>query len=87
MGTVSKTPARPRTGAWLGVFILLALGVWLAASYLSGFREKSLSNLSLEPLMVALCSVLVFFGWFLVREKVSGRRWGSFFWSSFPQPR
>ena len=53
----------------MAAFIILPLGVWLAASYLSGFREKSLSNLSLEPLMVAVCSLVVFFGWFLVARR------------------
>lgn len=66
---MSKPPGRPRTGGWLAAFIVLPLGVWLAASYLSGFREKSLSNLSLEPLVVALFSVVVFFAWFMVARR------------------
>ena len=60
---------RARTGAWLGVFIVLPLTVWLAATLRSGFREKSVSNLSLEPLMVVLFSVVVFFAWFLTARR------------------
>jgi hypothetical protein len=59
---------RERAGlrGWLAIFIVLPLGVWLAASLHSGFHEKSLSNVTLEPLVVLLFSVAVFGMWFLV---------------------
>ena len=66
---MSQSPGRPRTAGWLAAFIVLPLSVWLAASLRSGFREKSLTNLSLEPLMVVLSSVVVFFAWFMVARR------------------
>ncbi len=54
---------------WLGAFIAVPLGAWLTASLQSDFREKSLSNLALEPLVIVLISVVVFFGWFLVARE------------------
>jgi hypothetical protein len=63
---VSKGPGRPRVLGWLGVFVVIPVGVWLTASLRTGFRNKSLSNLSLEPLLVALLSVAVFLVWFFV---------------------
>ena len=66
---MSVPSTRPRTGGWLAAFILLPLGVWLAASFRSDFRGKSLTNLSLEPLTVALSSVVVFFAWFMVARR------------------
>jgi len=35
----------------------------------SGFREKSLSNISMEPLVVLLFSIAVFVMWFLVARR------------------
>jgi len=66
---MSKRPGKRRVLAWLAVFIVLPEGVWFTASLRSGFREKSLSNLSLEPLLVALSSIAVFVMWFLVARR------------------
>jgi len=66
---MSKPRGRAGLRGWLAIFIVLPLGVWLAASLRSGFHEKSLSNLSLEPLMVLLFSVVVFVMWFLVARR------------------
>jgi predicted amidohydrolase len=64
-----KRPGKAAVRGWLGVFIVLPVGVWLAASLRSGFREKSLSNLCLEPLMIALLSIAVFVMWFSVARR------------------
>jgi hypothetical protein len=45
---------------------MLPLGVWFVAVQRHGFEGKSLSNFSLEPLLVVVASCLVFFGWLLV---------------------
>jgi hypothetical protein len=66
---MSKGPARARVLGWLAVFIVLPVGVWLAASLRVGFHEKSLSNLSLEPFGIALFSAVVFLLWFLVAQR------------------
>ena len=66
---MSKPPGKHRVLGWLGLFIVLPESVWLTASLRSGFREKSLSNLSLEPLLVALLSIAVFVMWFLVARR------------------
>jgi mannose/fructose/N-acetylgalactosamine-specific phosphotransferase system component IID len=62
-------PGRAPVVGWLALFLVLPLSVWLTAALRSGFREKSLSNLSMEPLMVAIFSVVVFFAWFLLARK------------------
>lgn len=49
--------------------MLLPLGAWFAASSRAGFEGKTLSNLSLEPLLVILLSLAVFWGWFLTARK------------------
>jgi hypothetical protein len=51
------------------VFLVLPESVWLTASLRGGFREKSLSNLSLEPILVALLSIAVFGVWFLAARR------------------
>jgi hypothetical protein len=65
----SKRHGRAGLRGWLALFIVLPLGVWLAASLRSGFHEKSLSNVSLEPLVVLLFSIAVFVMWFLVARR------------------
>jgi hypothetical protein len=65
----SKRRGRAGLRGWLALFIVLPLGVWLAASLRSGFHEKSLSNVSLEPLVVLLFSIAVFVLWFLVARR------------------
>jgi hypothetical protein len=66
---IAKRPGKAAVLGWLVAFIVLPVGVWLTASMRSGFSEKSLSNLSVEPLMVALLSIAVFVMWFLVARK------------------
>lgn len=57
--------ARPaRTFGWLSALVVLPLGVWFEASRAHGFAGKSVSNLSLEPLLVAVLGVLAFTGWY-----------------------
>ena len=51
---------------WLAAFVILPLGVWLAAAHGRGFGGKSLSNLTLEPLLVVSVSCLVFLPWALL---------------------
>ncbi len=63
---MSKRRGKAGLRGWLAAFIVLPLSAWLAASLRSGFHEKSLSNLSLEPLLVLVFSVVVFVMWFLV---------------------
>ena len=67
---MSKRPGKPRVLRWLAVFLVLPVGVWLTASLRSGFRDKSLSNLSLEPLSVALLSIAVFVMWYLLARSL-----------------
>jgi hypothetical protein len=67
---MSKPAGKGRVRGWLALFILLPESVWLAASLRSGFREKSVSNLSLEPLLVALFSIAVFVMWFMVVRRL-----------------
>jgi hypothetical protein len=66
---VAKRPSKPRVLGWLGVFIVLPVSVWLTVTLGTGSREKSLSNLSLEPLLVALLSIAVFVAWFLLERR------------------
>ncbi len=57
--------ARPaRTFGWLSALVVLPVGVWFEASRARGFAGKGLSNLSLEPLAIALLGGLVFAGWY-----------------------
>lgn len=53
---------------WFAAFVILPLGVWLAAARGGGFEGKSLSNLSLEPLLVAVVSCVVFLVWVLLAQ-------------------
>ena len=66
---MTKGPGKVRVGSWLGAFIALPEGAWLAASLRSGFREKKVSNLSMEPVLVAILSIAVFGAWFLMARK------------------
>jgi hypothetical protein len=65
----SKRRGKAGLRGWLAIFIVLPLGVWLAASLRSGFHEKSLSNVALEPLVVLLFSIAIFVMWFLVARR------------------
>jgi hypothetical protein len=65
----SKRRGKAGFRGWLALFVVLPLGVWLAVSVRSGFHEKSVSNVSLEPLVVLLLSVAVFVMWFLVTRR------------------
>jgi hypothetical protein len=57
---------RRQTLRWLAAFAMLPLGVWFVAGQSHGFEGKSLSNFSLEPLLVVVGSCVVFFAWMLV---------------------
>jgi hypothetical protein len=50
---------------WLVGFVGVPLSVWFAAGHGRGFEGKSLSNLSLEPLLITLASCVVFVAWAL----------------------
>jgi hypothetical protein len=54
---------------WLAVFVALPLGLWVTATLGTGIHGKSISNLSLEPLFVALFSIAVFAMWFLLQQR------------------
>ena len=66
---MAKGPGKPQVLGWLAVFIALPLGVWFAAALKTGFREKSVSNLSLEPALVAVLSIVVFAAWYLLAQR------------------
>ena len=66
---MSKSPERPRILGWLGVFLGLPESVWLTASLRSNFRDKSPSNVVIEPIVVAFLSITVFVAWFLVSRR------------------
>jgi hypothetical protein len=66
---VSKKSERRRAVGWLSLFVILPEGAWLTASLRSGFRGKSVSNLSLEPLLVAFSGIAVFMVWFLMARR------------------
>jgi hypothetical protein len=66
---VTKNPRKPQILGWLSAFALIPASVWLAASFRTGFHEKSLSNQTLEPALVVLLSVVVFFMWYLFARK------------------
>lgn len=51
---------------WLAALVGLPLTVWFAGAHRGGFEGKSLSNLSFEPLLVAVSSCVVFVAWLLV---------------------
>ena len=66
---MSQRSEKLRVRSWLAVFIVVPESVWLTASLREGFREKKVSNLTLEPLAVALLSLAVFGVWFLMSRK------------------
>jgi len=58
--------ARPaRTLGWLSALVVLPVGVWFETSRAHGFAGKSVSNLSLEPTVIAVLGGLAFAGWYL----------------------
>jgi hypothetical protein len=63
---VSKSSGRALSLSWFAAFVVLPLSVWFAAAHRGGFEGKSLSNLSLEPLLVSVASCVVFLAWVLV---------------------
>ena len=65
----SRRPGKQSILGWLSLFIAIPEGTWLAAAWRSGFQEKSVTNLSLEPFSIAILSVIVFFLWYLVEQK------------------
>ena len=44
---------------------MLPVGVWFETARAHGFAGKSLSNLSLEPVVIGVLGVLAFAGWYL----------------------
>lgn len=60
---MAKRSSRARSLSWLALFIVLPLSVWFAAAHRSGFEGKSVSNLSLEPMVIAVTSCIVFVVW------------------------
>jgi cytochrome bd-type quinol oxidase subunit 2 len=60
---------RRQTSRWLAAFVVLPLGVWFVAGESHGFEGKTLSNFSLEPLVVIVASCFVLFAWTLVARR------------------
>ena len=54
---------RKLTAWWLAAFVVIPLGVWFVVGHNHAFEGKSVTNLSLEPLLVIVASCLVFFAW------------------------
>ena len=63
---MSKSSSRARPSSWLAAFVVLPLSIWFAAAQRTGFVGKSLSDLSIEPMLIAVVSCLVFVVWLLV---------------------
>jgi len=63
---VARRSGKARSLCWLALFIALPLAAWFAAAHRRGFEGKSLSNLSLEPMVVAVASCAVFVIWLVV---------------------
>lgn len=63
---VARVTGPSRILGWLSAFILLPMAVWFEASRARGFAGKGLSNLSLEPLVIAVLGCAVFISWFLL---------------------
>jgi len=66
---VAKNPRKSQIRGWLAAFLVIPVSVWLTASLRTGFHEKSLTNKTLEPSVVALLSIAVFGAWYLVARK------------------
>lgn len=66
---VPQRRKKPPVAAWLSVFVALPLGVWLAASFASGFAEKRVSNFAYEPLLILILSSSLFGVWFLLARR------------------
>ena len=66
---MAKNPRKPQIRGWLSAFVVIPLSVWLAASFRTGFHDKSLTNQTLEPSLVVLLSIAVFAAWYLVARK------------------
>ena len=66
---MSKKPSRARPLSWLAAFVLLPLSVWYEAAQRSGFAGKSVSNLVVEPMLVAFASCVVFVVWLLLTRR------------------
>lgn len=65
---MAKAPGRGQHLRWFGAFIVLPLVVWFEAARRAGFQSKSVSNLSLEPVVVAVGSSVLFAGWYLLSQ-------------------
>ena len=63
---MAKSSGRARSLIWFAAFVILPLGAWFTAARRNGFAGKSLSNLSLEPMVVAVSSCVVFGVWHVV---------------------
>ena len=63
---MARSSGRARSLGWLAAFVVLPLSAWVTAARGNGFEGKSLSNLSLEPMVVAVSSCVVFVVWHIV---------------------
>lgn len=61
-----RSSGRARSLGWLAAFVVLPVSTWVTAARDNGFEGKSLSNLSLEPMVVAVSSCVVFGVWHVV---------------------
>ncbi len=66
---MSRRSERLWVRSWLIAFLVLPEGVWLTASWQNRFQDKKVSNLALEPLSVALLSIVIFGLWFWMARK------------------
>jgi hypothetical protein len=62
---VPKSSGRAVSLGWLVGLVGVPLSVWFAAGNGQRFEGKSLSNLSLEPLLITLAGCVVFVIWAL----------------------
>jgi len=63
---VARSSGRALSLSWFAAFVILPLGAWFTVAHRNRFVGKSLSNLTLEPMLVVVASCVVFVAWRLV---------------------
>lgn len=66
---MAKASGRARSLSWLAAFATLPLSAWFTAAHRNQFAGKTLTNLSLEPMVIVVASCLVFVAWLLVARE------------------
>ena len=64
--SVPKGSGRALSLSWLAAFVILPLSAWFTVAHRNRFAGKSLSNLTLEPMLVVVASGVVFVAWLLM---------------------